>query len=208
MLTLFTIAILGYLVGSFPTSIIVTRFVADKDIRKHGSGNAGATNVFRIVGWKAGLFTVLVDIGKGLLATILIAQLRIGIIPQIPPSLFKIIGGLFAIIGHSFPIFAKFKGGKGVATGAGMVFGLLPMIFLICVGVFILALISTGIVSLGSMLAAITLPVSYFLMYGLQDLPLLIFCLVIPTFIISAHHENIGRLFRGEEKSFENLKLF
>jgi glycerol-3-phosphate acyltransferase PlsY len=208
MLTILAVLFLSYLAGSFPTSIIVSRLIKGIDIRDHGSGNAGATNVYRIVGWKAALIVVVVDVGKGVLATVLISQLRIGGIPDIAPSLFRIFAGVSAIIGHSYPIFAGFRGGKGVATGAGMVMGLYPLIFLICLGVFVIIVIFTGTVSLASMMAAITLPVSVYLLQGNTDKPLLIFSLVIPFFIIYTHRENVSRLIKGEEKSLDSLKIF
>lgn len=208
MLTVVTILFLSYLAGSFPTSIIVARLFKGIDIRDHGSGNAGATNVFRIVGWQAALIVVIVDIGKGTLATVLISQLRLGTTPDIYPSLFQIFAGVSAIIGHSYPIFAGFRGGKGVATGAGMVMGLFPIIFLICLAVFIIIVMLTGLVSLASMTAAVTLPICVYLILGGADLPLIIFSIVIPLFIIYTHRENIQRLIKGEEKSLDNLKIF
>lgn len=208
MLTVVTILFLSYLAGSFPTSIIVARLFKGIDIRDHGSGNAGATNVFRIVGWQAALIVVIVDIGKGTLATVLISQLRLGTTPDIYPSLFQIFAGVSAIIGHSYPIFAGFRGGKGVATGAGMVMGLFPLIFLICLAVFIIIVMLTGLVSLASMTAAVTLPICVYLILGGADLPLIIFSIVIPLFIIYTHRENIQRLIKGEEKSLDNLKIF
>ena len=204
MLTIVAIIILSYLAGSFPTSIIVSRLFKGIDIREFGSGNAGATNVYRIIGWQAALITVIVDIGKGTLATVLISQLRLSAAPDIFPSLFQIIGGVSAILGHSYPIFAGFRGGKGV----GMVVGLYPLIFLICLGVFILLVISTGLVSLASMSAAVTLTICVYLLKGSTDLPLLIFSIAIPLFIIYTHRENIQRLIKGEEKSLDNLKIF
>ena len=208
MLTILAIVILSYLAGSFPTSIIMSKLFKGIDIRDYGSGNAGATNVYRIVGWQAALITVIVDIGKGTLATVLISQLRIGTPPAIFPSLFQILGGVSAIIGHSYPIFAGFRGGKGVATGAGMVMGLYPIIFLICLSVFILLVMLSGLVSLASMSAAVTLPICVYLFKGSTDLPLLIFSIIIPLFIIYTHRENIQRLLKGEEKSLDNLKIF
>lgn len=208
MTSIIAIIILSYLAGSFPTSIIVSRLFKGIDIRDHGSGNAGATNVYRIVGWQAALIVVIVDIGKGTLATVLISSLQLGAMPDISHSFFQIMAGVSAILGHSYPIFAGFRGGKGVATGAGMIMGLYPLIFLICLGVFILIVISTGTVSLASMLAAVTLPVAVFFLNGTSDLPLFIFSLIIPLFIIYTHRENVGRLIRGEEKVLHSLKVF
>ncbi|HMA63347.1 MAG TPA: glycerol-3-phosphate 1-O-acyltransferase PlsY, partial [bacterium] len=187
---------------------IVSRLFKGIDIRDHGSGNAGATNVYRIVGWQAALIVVIVDIGKGTLATVLISSLQIGALPDISHSILQIMAGVSAILGHSYPIFAGFRGGKGVATGAGMVMGLYPLIFLICLGVFILIVTSTGTVSLASMLAAITLPVVVFFLNGISDLPLFIFSIIIPLFIIYTHRENVSRLIRGEEKVLHSLKVF
>lgn len=212
MITLITVLILSYLVGSIPSSIIVGKLTKGIDVRQFGSGNAGGTNAFRVLGWKAGLFVSLFDIAKGVFATIVISRIRIGDLPFENETLVMVLAGLCAILGHTFTIFAGFKGGKGVAAGAGMIIGLYPSAFLICLVIFALVLFSTGIVSVSSMTAAVSLPfvllVSNQLSGGQVDTGLIVFSFIIPLFIIYTHRTNIKRLINGEEKSFDKIRLF
>jgi len=211
MWTLITILVLSYLVGSIPTAIITGKVLRGIDVRQFGSGNAGGTNAFRVLGWKAGLFVSLFDIAKGAFATVVISQIRFDA-PFLNPTVLMILAGLCAILGHTFTIFAGFKGGKGVACGAGMIIGLYPLVFLFCLLVFALVLFSTGIVAISSISAAISLPVILWLFdrFGSRpvDHALLIFSIIIPVFIIFTHRSNIKRLLKGEEKPFEKLILF
>ncbi len=211
MWTLITILVLSYLVGSIPTAIITGKVLRGIDVRQFGSGNAGGTNAFRVLGWKAGLFVSLFDIAKGAFATVVISQIRFDA-PFLNPTVLMILAGLCAILGHTFTIFAGFKGGKGVACGAGMIIGLYPLVFLFCLLVFALVLFSTGIVAISSISAAISLPVILWLFDRFGSTPvdhaLLIFSIIIPVFIIFTHRSNIRRLLKGEEKPFEKLILF
>jgi len=211
MWTLITILVLSYLVGSIPTAIITGKVLRGIDVRQFGSGNAGGTNAFRVLGWKAGLFVSLFDIAKGAFATVVISQIRFDA-PFLNPTVLMILAGLCAILGHTFTIFAGFKGGKGVACGAGMIIGLYPVVFLFCLLVFALVLFSTGIVAVSSISAAISLPVILWLFDRFGSTPvdhaLLIFSIIIPVFIIFTHRSNIRRLLKGEEKPFEKLILF
>jgi len=211
MWTLITILVLSYLVGSIPTAIITGKVLRGIDVRQFGSGNAGGTNAFRVLGWKAGLFVSLFDIAKGAFATVVISQIRFDA-PFLNPTVLMILAGLCAILGHTFTIFAGFKGGKGVACGAGMIIGLYPLVFLFCLLVFALVLFSTGIVAVSSISAAISLPVILWLFDRFGSTPvdhaLLIFSIIIPVFIIFTHRSNIRRLLKGEEKPFEKLILF
>jgi len=211
MWTLITILVLSYLVGSIPTAIITGKVLRGIDVRQFGSGNAGGTNAFRVLGWKAGLFVSLFDIAKGAFATVVISQIRFDA-PILNPTVLMILAGLCAILGHTFTIFAGFKGGKGVACGAGMIIGLYPVVFLFCLLVFALVLFSTGIVAVSSISAAISLPVILWLFDRFGSTPvdhaLLIFSIIIPVFIIFTHRSNIRRLLKGEEKPFEKLILF
>jgi len=212
MWSVIVIMILSYLCGSIPTSIIVARITRGIDIRNFGSGNAGGTNTFRVLGWKAGLIVSIFDILKGVLATALIARLRIDPLPFADPTFAMILAGMSAIIGHAFTIFAGFRGGKGVATGAGMIIALFPIALLFCMVVFAAVLFSTGIVSISSISAALTLPLSLLVMrYGLGisvNPVLLYFSLLIPLFIVYTHRSNIQRLLKGEENRFEKLRIF
>ncbi|MCG2715627.1 MAG: glycerol-3-phosphate 1-O-acyltransferase PlsY [Candidatus Marinimicrobia bacterium] len=212
MLNLMVILVLSYLAGSFPTSIIVGKITKGIDIREHGSGNAGGTNSFRVLGWKAGLFVSLVDIAKGTFATLVISRIRFGTAPFENPSIVMILAGICAILGHTYTIFAGFKGGKGVATGAGMLIALFPYALLTCLVIFLLTLFTTGFVSVSSITGAVSLPIMLFMFDRFLNMNvdpvLMIVSIIIPFFIIFTHRTNIKRLISGEEKSFEKLKIF
>ncbi len=212
MLNLLVILVLSYLSGSFPTSIIVGKLTKGIDIREHGSGNAGGTNAFRVLGWKAGLFVSLVDIAKGTFATLVISRIHFGALPFENPALLMVMAGICAILGHTYTIFAGFKGGKGVATGAGMLIALFPYALLTCLVIFILVLFTTGFVSASSITAAVSLPIVLFMFDRFLNMNvdpvLMIVSIIIPFFIIFTHRTNIKRLINGEEKSFEKLKIF
>lgn len=210
MLSLISIMILSYLAGSIPTSIILSGLLRGIDIRDCGSGNAGGTNAVRILGWKIGAVVILVDVGKGVLATLLISQLRIDPLPPfltLTPGMVQIIAGTCAVIGHIWTVFARFRGGKGVGTGAGMLFSLYPAAGLICLAVFAGVFSILRIVSVGSMAAAISLPIVILVMKGLMNYPvsneLLYFSIFAAVLIVYTHRSNIKRLLKGEEKPFK-----
>jgi len=207
-LSLLAMLALAYVAGSFPTSIVVGKLFFHKDIRAEGSGNAGGTNSFRVFGWKAGVAVVVVDVGKGVLAALLIS--RLGAPSGLPVEALRLLGGLAAVVGHVWTLFAGFRGGKGVATAAGALVAVAPLPAAGAALVFALVLFSTGIVSLGSIAAASAFPV-WILLLGLAGYPvspvLLGFGLVLAPLIAFTHRANIGRLRRGEEKRFENLRL-
>lgn len=199
--------ILAYLLGGIPTSVIAGK-LKGIDIRKHGSGNAGATNALRVLGTKIGITVMLLDALKGIIAIILgrwvIQQFGYG-----SNQIYDITLGVTAIIGHVFSIYLKFKGGKGVATAAG-VYGLLsPWAFLIALGVFILTVAVSRYVSLGSIFAAIVLLISQVVLNYLNDfnqLPVLVLTVFVVLFIIIKHKQNIGRLLQGNENKLEFKK--
>ncbi|KPK96317.1 hypothetical protein AMJ80_00770 [bacterium SM23_31] len=205
MLSIFIILILGYFTGSIPTSIIAGKLLRGIDIREHGSGNPGATNVFRVLGWKAGVVVGLLDLAKGFIATVYISRIAFGEIP-VSESLVQILAGLAAVCGHVWTVFAGFRGGKGVLTAAGMFFGLAPGTTLVCIVVFCIAAFPTRYVSLGSISAAVTLAVIMsvrkFIMHHEIEMPLLIFTLIISLLIIYTHRSNIKRLINGTENKF------
>ncbi len=211
MITLILILLLSYLLGSIPTSIIIGKITRGIDIRQYGSGNAGGTNAFRILGWRAGLFVSLFDVFKGFTATYWVAQLRLGPLPFENQTVLMILAGICAILGHTFTVFAGFKGGKGVATGAGMLIALYPLAVVICALIFALVLFSTGIVAVASLSAATTLPLAILVISWLRqqspDLALLIFSIIIPLFIFYTHRTNIQRLLNGTENRFDKLIL-
>jgi len=209
MISLFAVIVLSYLIGSFPTAILVSKHLKGIDIREHGSGNAGGTNVLRTLGWKAGISVMLFDVAKGWVAAYYIAELGYenGLIL---PIFVQIIAGISAILGHVYTIFAKFKGGKGVGTAAGMLIAIYPLALLFCFSVFLLVAFSTKYVSLASMLAAITLPISLLLIEIYTEIPTppiqFYFAVTVALFIIFTHRSNIGRLLKGEENKFGAAK--
>jgi len=216
VLHLITIAVISYLLGSLPTSIIIGRLFFRVDIREKGSGNAGATNTFRVFGWKAGVVTILIDVGKAVVATLFVSQLpafgSATTAPFLEPDAVRLIAGCSAVVGHIWTVFAGFRGGKGVGAAAGMVVSLYPVALLITVGIFALLVISTGIVSVGSIIAALLFPVIVTLLpeTGIGSFSPLLFWFSIPLalLILFTHRRNIGRLLHGEENRFENLMLF
>ncbi|MDX8366951.1 glycerol-3-phosphate 1-O-acyltransferase PlsY [Cytobacillus sp. IB215665] len=182
------IILIAYLLGSIPFGLIVGKIGYNIDIRDHGSGNLGGTNTFRVLGKKAGIIVTLGDILKGTLAALLPLLIEVDIHP--------LIIGLFASVGHMFPIFAKFKGGKAVATSGGVLLGYQPLTFLFAVIVFFLLLIMTRYVSLSSMLAGI---LTVFYSLYTKDVPLIIVVSVLSIFIIYRHRANIQRLINKTE---------
>ncbi len=210
MFSLILIILLAYLVGSFPTSIVVGRMTRRIDIREHGSKNAGGTNAFRVLGWKAGLFVAVVDILKGVLATLLVAKIRVDPL-TLDYELVQIIAGTSAVLGHVWTVLAKFKGGKGVATGAGMIIGLFPWASLICFIIFAALVLTTRYVSLGSVIATSSLPfilLTFDRMFGKSvSNSLLTFSILISGLIIFTHRSNIRRLINGTENRFEKRQV-
>jgi len=210
---LIILIIISYLTGSTPTSIIVGRITNGIDIRKHGSGNAGGTNVFRVLGWKPALIVVIVDVFKGWLPAAIFAPAFY--FAQIIPDLgvVQILCGFSAVLGHTYTIFAGFKGGKGVGTLGGMLIALFPTVFLFCLAVAVITIILTGYVSLASMFASVSLPIFLFLLppiFGTNPAPLslMVFSLLMPWFITFTHRSNIQRLRNGEENQFKKAMIF
>jgi len=208
MLSLFAIILSSYLIGSIPTSILVSKLFFHIDIRQYGSGNAGGTNAFRIMGWKAGIFVMAVDVGKGLIATYFFSQIRLDDLLW-PMVYLQIIAGTAAVVGHIWTIFAGFHGGKGVGTAAGMLIVLYPIAFVVCLLIFAAIIITTRYVSLASMTAAISLPIMLFLLkfFFERDIspPLLILALIMATLIIFTHRSNIRRLIYGNENRIKKI---
>lgn len=209
---LFLLLLLSFITGSIPTSIILGKLVKGIDIREHGSGNAGGTNVFRVLGWKPALIVVLIDIFKGWLPTAIYATALFKGQPISDAGVIQILCGFAAVLGHTYTIFAGFRGGKGIGTIAGMLIALFPITFPLCLLVFIITLITTGYVSLSSIMATVALPIILLILpiFGLQQssLSLLIFALLIPWFTIFTHRSNIVRLREGTENRFEKAMIF
>jgi glycerol-3-phosphate acyltransferase PlsY len=186
----------SYLVGAFPTSFLVSRMFAGIDLRRHGSGNLGATNLYRVLGWKYAIPVALVDIAKGLIPVAVFA-------PRVSGSeLFALGCGVAAILGHVFSVFVQFKGGKGVATAAGVMLGLTPIALGIAAAVWALVLLLTGYVSLGSIAAAMVLPFAVYLVERPTRSELVWVDGVIALGVILLHRRNIQRLLNGTEGRF------
>ncbi|PJA95706.1 MAG: acyl-phosphate glycerol 3-phosphate acyltransferase [Ignavibacteriales bacterium CG_4_9_14_3_um_filter_34_10] len=218
MLNLIFIILLSYLVGSIPTSIIVSKLANGIDIRKHGSGNAGGTNVFRVLGWKYGVFVILFDALKGAIAVVIISRLYLGSFPfpNATPfddfTLVQIISGLFAVVGHIWTVFAGFKGGKGIATGLGILITIITVDMLIALGVFILVVTLSRYVSLGSILAAVSIPFILIIRENIFNVhiygygTILPFSFAIALLILFTHRNNIKRLMLGIESKISLKK--
>jgi len=208
MYSLVLVLFLSYLAGSIPTAIWTGRVLMKDDIRNHGSKNAGATNVFRVMGWKPALFVVLVDMGKGLLAVLVLSGIRIDVIP-FGVHVVQILAGVAAILGHIWTIFAGFKGGKGVGTAFGVLVALMPVPALAAIFIWIVLVWLTRIVSVGSIFAALSLPFTLMIQraMGVQVLTLyFIIAVAMAGLIVFTHRANIGRLLRGEENRFGSQK--
>ncbi len=210
MIEVIATLLLSYLLGAVPFGLIVARLSGIDDIRKLGSGNIGATNVWRIAGAKVAVWVFVFDIGKGAVA-VLIAQSVYNMfsISIVSRELFLAVCGTASVMGHVFPIYLKFKGGKGVNTALGVIATLLPVQTIICFGAFVITLILTRYVSLGSIFAAISLCgsllVQKFVFNELISNAYLVMALVLGIVVIFAHRKNIGRIVDGTENRF-NLK--
>lgn len=194
-LQIFFSVLAGYLLGSIPFALILGKAIGHIDVRKHGSGNLGGTNVIRVLGPKVGVPVILLDIGKGALAA------WIG--SMIGGEVFGLLAGIFAVAGHFYPVFAGFKGGKGVATGAGAFFYLAPVPMAILVATFVVVLLIFGYVSLASVLAAV-MGIILFILPGFVtgmdvDYVVRFGGIVVAAFIIYKHRSNIRKLMIGEE---------
>ena len=213
LIYLIILLFLSYVTGSIPASIIVGKVFKGIDIREHGSGNAGGTNVFRVLGWKPALIVVIFDVFKGWLPTAIYAVQYFDHTPIHDQGVVQILCGFASVLGHTYTIFAGFKGGKGVGTLGGMLIALFPIALPLCLLVFALTLILTGYVSIGSMLASASLPVFLLLLPVVSplsppSLSLLVFSLLVPWVIIFTHRSNIGRLRNGTENRFEKAMIF
>jgi glycerol-3-phosphate acyltransferase PlsY len=189
---------ISYTSGSLPFAWLAGT-AAGVDLRQQGSGNLGATNVFRVLGWKVGLAVFLADALKGALPVLLLPRL---IESPRDPTLWAIACGVAAIAGHVRPLFLRFrKGGKGVATAAGVFFALAPIPMLVTFAMFVAVVLGSGYVSLGSLLSALVLPALLLATQGPRA-PMFIVSLLVATFVFWTHRTNIGRLRRGEEHRF------
>lgn len=218
VLSIIIIVVLSYLIGSFPSAVIVSKLFYGFDIRSKGSGNMGSTNAFRILGWKWGIIVQVADVVKGLVAVLVIAKLfdvdyNFGSSYFENRTIVMIIAGISAVLGHIFSVFVGFKGGKGINTAAGMLLGIMPVEVGIALGIFLIAVMFSGYISLGSILAAVSLPSSLLFRYNLfgVDIPgyhiLIYFITALSLLLIFAHKSNIRRLINGTENRFSKLHL-
>jgi glycerol-3-phosphate acyltransferase PlsY len=209
--SLIIVALLSYLIGSIPSSLWVGKIYKKIDLREHGSGNLGATNTFRILGWKAGVVVSLIDFFKGFVSVYYVSRIafEIGNIPTVisvwETTIFVMIfAGLFAVIGHMFPIYANFKGGKGVLTACGMLYGIEPISISLAFSLFFIILFTTRYVSLASMLSTTSYPLFLILLrygFGMDNIDgsLIVVSSIVVLIIIVKHKSNIERLLNGTE---------
>lgn len=196
------ILLLAYLLGSVATAVWAGKIFHKVDVREHGSGNAGATNVIRVLGWKTGIPVLLIDVAKGWLATML--PLFAGVAENGTAQLvnYQILAGVAAVTGHIFPVFAGFRGGKGVAAISGVLLAIHPLLTLSCLAIFVAVLLITGYVSVSSMSAGLAFPLFLFLLFDTPSVVFKIFSVIVAVALIITHRKNIRRLLKGEESKF------
>jgi glycerol-3-phosphate acyltransferase PlsY len=192
----------AYLLGSIPSAVWFGKLFYGIDVREHGSGNAGATNTLRVLGNKPGFIVLSIDLLKGFLAANLVVFLK-----DLEPDtntylLYQIAFGALAVIGHVFPVFAQFKGGKGIATLLGITIALNGMLALICAALFVVIVYITRYISVGSMLSAIASPFIAFGLYHAELNALVYFCAIVALLVVYTHRANIKRLTNGNENKF------
>ncbi|AEV98973.1 acyl-phosphate glycerol 3-phosphate acyltransferase [Niastella koreensis] len=200
--------VLAYLIGSIPTAVWVSKAFFGIDIREYGSGNAGATNTFRVLGSKWGTFVMAIDMLKGVVATSLYILLPhyLGADNELDRTNLMVGLGLASVLGHIFPIWADFRGGKGVATLFGMIMAIQPKVAVCCVGVFLLVLYLTRFVSLSSILASVAFAVLILVIFNEKELVYRGFALAVALMVVLTHQKNITRLLRGSESKVPILK--
>ncbi len=195
------IILCAYLIGSLNYSIIFSEVFTGSDIRSKGSGNAGSTNMMRNFGWKAGMITLLTDFMKAFVSTLCAWSIATLYLPEFV-QLATAFSGLFCAIGHCFPVYFKFKGGKGVAVGAVMILMTDYRCFIVALAVFLLFVSITRYVSLGSTMAGISFPVSYALIIGFDSVAnkiTFVLALALATMVAFLHRMNFVRIFKGKE---------
>jgi glycerol-3-phosphate acyltransferase PlsY len=197
---LLTIIFLGYILGSIPTAVWVGKAFHNIDIREHGSKNAGATNTFRVLGKRYGWLVLFIDVSKGVLAASLphfFTDILEGYKDEF--LILQLCGAFSAVVGHVFPIFANFRGGKGVATSLGIVIGINPYAAIVCLAIFLAVFLSSRFVSLGAIISALCFPFISYFMINEDARIMIVFTVVLGVMVILAHRKNIDRLWKGEE---------
>jgi glycerol-3-phosphate acyltransferase PlsY len=198
--------IAAYLLGSVPSSVWIGRRFYGVDVREHGSGNAGFTNTVRVLGWRAGLPVFLADVLKGYIAVTLVRFTNVYIIGTADFVNFQLILGAAAVLGHIFPVYVGFKGGKGVATLLGLLLAIQPQPTLICIGIFVVVFLTTRYVSLSSMIAGISFPILIIFVFKTTISSLVIFSMIVSILLLLTHQKNIERLLNREESRAKIVK--
>jgi acyl phosphate:glycerol-3-phosphate acyltransferase len=199
--------VIAYLIGSIPTALIISKKFFGIDIREYGSGNMGATNTFRVLGRQYGTVVMLMDILKGMVAVGLYNFLPFYLHNEFERTNLMVGLGLSAVVGHIFPVFAQFKGGKGVATLFGMIIAIQPVVALCCVAVFLTVLYLTRYVSLSSILASAALPICVLWIWNEDEFFYRAFAVVVAALVVFTHQKNIIKLLRGAESRVPILKF-
>lgn len=198
--------VIAYLIGSIPTAMWLSKAYFGIDIRDYGSGNSGATNTFRVLGSKWGSLVMVIDVLKGAAATSLYILIPYYATSEVDRTNFMVGLGLAAVLGHIFPIWAEFRGGKGVATLFGMIIAIQPLVAACCVGVFMMVLYLTRFVSLSSILASVAFAVFILFIFNEPEPLYRIFAIAVTMTVLLTHQKNIGRLLRGSESKVPILK--
>lgn len=197
------VLLLAYLMGSIPSAVWLGQCFYGVDVRQHGSKNSGATNTFRVLGKPLGFTVLFFDIAKGFLAV----QIAYIFIPSDKTMiLLGVLAGLMCVLGHIYSVFVFFKGGKGVATSLGVYLALNPLTILVCLGIFLTVFLSTRYVSLASIIAAVSIPLVSYFIFGQFELITLVFNCMIASLVVYAHRKNIQRLFQGAEPKLNFFK--
>lgn len=202
------LVVCAYLLGSISSAVLVSKRFYGMDIREHGSGNAGATNTFRVLGKNAGVIVMIADMLKGFVAVklSLLSGYSWNPEPSVPFVNLQIVLGIAAVLGHIFPVFANFRGGKGIATLFGMILGIQPIVAVSLVGVFMLMLLATRYVSLSSISASIAFPLLILFIFREPELSYKIFAIGTAALVVLTHHKNITRLLTGSESKVPIFK--
>jgi glycerol-3-phosphate acyltransferase PlsY len=198
--------LIAYLLGSIPTAVWIGKAYYNIDIREHGSKNAGATNTFRVLGKRPGKIVLLLDVLKGAVAVLLPYFLLVQTSTKEHIIQLQLLTALLAILGHVFPVFASFKGGKGVATSLGIIIGIHPPAAGICIGIFLLVFMLSCYVSLGAMVTAVAFPILIIFVFNEPSWWLKGFSIVLGTLVVVTHRKNIVRLVHGEENRMNLFK--
>ena len=206
IIQIIAVVLVAYLIGSIPTAVWVGKLFFRLDVRDHGSGNAGATNTIRVLGWKAGLPVFIFDVFKGWLAVMLATFFLASQLNNDQLVFMKIGLAAAVVLGHIFPLFAGFRGGKGVATLLGVGIAIYPLAVWVVLAVFILIFLINGYVSLGSITAAIAFPFIEIFLFRQENIWLIGLSILVAIFIPITHRKNIKRLLKGEESKFRPTK--